>query len=82
MKKHAGQMMPVRISTKQLAVCHVAYPCEGMPVAVKVGGECPDNAFGGPSLPNLPVFSHIIIIIKVDKLMISYLPVNCKCCYD
>ena len=42
--------------------------------------ESPRDPFPGPSGLHVPVLGHVIIVIKVDKLMISHLPIggNCK----
>jgi len=53
-----------------------------MPVAMEIGSKGPDNPFHCPSGPHMEIFSYIIIIIIIDKIVIYYLPIDGKGCYE
>ncbi|MBW1860001.1 MAG: hypothetical protein JRI70_08000, partial [Deltaproteobacteria bacterium] len=75
MDEYTAQMMWARIHTKELTVGHVGQPCHRVPVAVQFGSEGPRETLPRPSTSNVRIVGHVIIIIIVDKLMISHLPV-------
>jgi hypothetical protein len=47
-----------------------------MPIGYISGSERPDNAFAGKAILYIRIFSNIAIIVEVDKLMISHLPID------
>ena len=53
-----------------------------MPIVGMSGSKSPLNAFQCQSCLDMAVFSDIQIVIKVDKFMISNLPVNRKSRHD
>jgi hypothetical protein len=76
MKEKAYQMMPPRLQSEQLAVQHVGYPGQGMPVACMEGCQSPGNVSRRQTRLYVTVFRYVLVVIKPDKIVFVNLPVN------
>ena len=69
MQNQAGGMMHAGIQSVNLTIQHMGYPCQREPVGSTGGTKGPDDPFYGQSLLNMRIFRHVLIIIKVDKVI-------------
>src|SRR3954471_5977140 len=71
--ENAGEMMPPRIQTVELAIDHVRDPGEGMPVRRMEMGESPKNAFESQAARDLGVLRHVFEVVVVNEAVIQRL---------
>ncbi|MCG6536373.1 MAG: hypothetical protein L7F78_17130 [Syntrophales bacterium LBB04] len=69
-------MMETRLQSEQLTVQHVRDPSQGMPVACMEGCKGPGNVPSRETRLYVAVLRHVFIVIKTNKFVIVYLPVN------
>lgn len=70
MKQETRNVVAASIDAKQLAVDHVRYPCQRMPIA-NCFGECPDDIFFIEPGVDVEVFYDISDVIVYESA-ISY----------
>src|SRR5262249_22563041 len=63
MKQHIGKVMPSRLQSVYLAIEHMRYSRQRMPVSCVSVGKCVDEAIGGEGPWNLRGFLHAHAII-------------------
>ena len=78
MKYQIDQVVFAGIQTKKLAIEHMRYPGQWMPVRDIGEPKSPNNPVLRNAGPNHWVVDNIQAVIETDKLMLVYLPVNCK----
>jgi len=75
-KQNAGQMMPTRVQTVELAIQHVGECGERMPVGLMRVGEGPGDAGAGETAFGHRVLVNIDVIVEIDELVLEGLAEN------
>ena len=58
-------------------------PSERVPIGCMGGGEGPNETVAGKPSLNVRIIYHIILVVKIDKLMVRHLPENSEShCYE
>ncbi len=70
------EMVAHGVQAIECDVQHVGDPCQWMPVAGVDGDKGPSDIFNVQSPVDVGIFSNIIRVVKVGKIMVLYLPVN------
>lgn len=68
--------MPGWIHPEYLAVQHMGYPCQGMPVARMHGLQRPSDTIQCETGSNMVILSYIFAVIEVEEFMGMHLLVN------
>src|SRR5207249_419257 len=69
MQKHVDEMMPTRTEPKKLAIEHMRYGSQRMPVLRMNVGECPHNRVQGYPVADMRIFEDVKWIVIIDELM-------------
>ena len=66
--------MPAGIQSVDLAIQHMRYHRQGIPVVKAAMSECVCDSFQGQTLGNLRVFIHVPVVVVIDELAPAELP--------
>jgi hypothetical protein len=76
MKEKIDYVVTRRPQPEQLTVQHMRDPSQGMPVACIEGCESPDNVPRSETGLYMTVSRYVFVVIKIDKIVTVYLPVD------
>ena len=79
MEEHVREMMALRIEVEEFIVEHMGDPRQRVPVRSMSSRERPGDTLLRKSFLNLSIVCNILIIIIVEKLVTTDLPID-SCC--
>ena len=77
-KQHISQVMPPAAQPEESVGRHMRNPCQRKPVGGVVGGERPNQAVPRQSGTHVVVFADVFRVVKVDKIKMPDLAVDCQ----
>ena len=72
-------MVSSGIKAIKLGVQHVRQPCQRVPIGYIGSSKGPNDTLAGQSFVHVMIFDDVLIIVKIDKLEVSHLPVDSEC---